>query len=255
MADLPRDKGRWPYEHDIVAQEAGYGSWILWCEALEEEKGSKICGGRLSARGRPCRRQAGWGTSHLGSGRCRKHQGRPPMVPRALLAAESQAMRDGELLSVRDQMITARDLQGVIISELETADIFTLRARAGDAHGRIRRAIKSKDPEALNLAMRDLESALGETGSVVDLYSKLESSIDLIRRLAESEARILKIRHDMVSREQLVHLMGRVSRAFRGSLDRNVPDDRVRRLVMMDFADALSDVFGEPEPMSEGTAA
>lgn len=243
----------WPQGHDKLARAAGFESWQAWAESFEAEKGGKICGGKNPGTKRPCRNWAGFRTGHAGRGRCWRHQGRKPAIPKNLAHAEAVAAADPELLSVRDQMTTARMVQARIIAELEEVDVFSVRSVAGDAHTRIDRAIKAKDPDALTVAMKDLDDALSRTASVVDLYGKLESSIDLIRRLMESEARILKIRHDMVSREQLVALIGRVSRSFRVALDRYVADERIRREVMLHFAESLSDVLGDPASL-EGAA-
>ena len=53
----------------------------------------KQCGAKTRA-GPPCKRQAGWGTSHLGTGRCRRHGGASPQAELAgqLVLARREAM-------------------------------------------------------------------------------------------------------------------------------------------------------------------
>lgn len=39
----------------------------------------KVCGARKKSDGKPCQRPAGWGTSHVGEGRCKLHGGASPI--------------------------------------------------------------------------------------------------------------------------------------------------------------------------------
>jgi hypothetical protein len=46
------------------------------------------CGALAPTTGRPCQLPAGWGTEHVGDGRCRRHPGRPLAPPPPPVAAE-----------------------------------------------------------------------------------------------------------------------------------------------------------------------
>lgn len=82
MADLP-SSGKWSKEHDEQAREAGHLNWLAWIEAIEEERGFKICGARAGSKTKPhpCGKSAGSGTDHKGSGRCKVHGGMAVMGP------------------------------------------------------------------------------------------------------------------------------------------------------------------------------
>lgn len=55
------------------------------------KRGGPKCGGKLHGRDGTCELPAGWGTSHKGYGRCRKHLGNAPTVAKA---AERERLED-----------------------------------------------------------------------------------------------------------------------------------------------------------------
>jgi len=42
----------------------------------------RICGAKSKQTGQPCKQRAGWGTDHVGTGRCKLHGGRSPGAPK-----------------------------------------------------------------------------------------------------------------------------------------------------------------------------
>src|SRR5690554_6337356 len=44
--------------------------------------GEGICGARAKQTGQPCKQKAGWGTDHVGTGRCKLHGGCSPGAPK-----------------------------------------------------------------------------------------------------------------------------------------------------------------------------
>lgn len=83
-----------------------------------------VCGGKKHSDGTPCQRPAGWGTDHVGFGKCKLHMGGVPAVK---AAAEKQRaawqqflldemnpslkvvrqLRDGEDVAARDRIKAA----------------------------------------------------------------------------------------------------------------------------------------------------
>lgn len=241
----PPFRNRWPEKHHEFAREHGFISWEAWCAIIEQERSLKICGGKRPKG--PCRRAAGWGTKHVGRGRCRDHQGRAEDTPKEILLARAMAEQDPELMSVRDQIIAARNVQAMLIEELEKAGPQVIGLRARNASKSLETAVTSGDEGELARAAAEVVAAMEEAGGIVELYDKISGSMGLVAKLTKTEQEILKTRHDMVSREQLANLMGRISRSLEYALARNVPDDRVRKLTLRDFVKALQDVYGDPD--------
>lgn len=101
------------------------------------------CGGKLHGRDGTCDLPAGWGTSHKGFGRCRKHLGNAPTVARAAererVEAEARAELArldvapvdnplAELQKLAGQVLAWKDALGNMVNGL--TDI-----RYGDEHG------------------------------------------------------------------------------------------------------------------------
>lgn len=61
------------------------------------ERNGPYCGGKLHGRDGTCTLPAGWGTDHLGVGRCRKHFGNAPNVVKAAREQELNAQAAAEL--------------------------------------------------------------------------------------------------------------------------------------------------------------
>jgi hypothetical protein len=81
---------------------------------------SPRCGARLLKRGGNCTLPAGWGTSHVGYGRCRKHFGN---APNAIAAAENE----------RVTTQARRLLEGITEFEAVTDPVVRLQLLAGRA--------------------------------------------------------------------------------------------------------------------------
>lgn len=254
MADPVRRGGSkkwfgWTKAHHERAVEAGYDSWPSWIEEIEGEKDFEICG--ASARRGPCSFRAGHGTGHLGRGRCSVHGGKSRGTPTNLVAAERMAAEDHELLSVRREMESASEILDTMFEEMREVGAVTISERTGQAHQELLAAVKSGKLPTIKKATSDLTDVLQMAADYISILDRLERWIDLKRKLTESESRILKTRHDMVTREQLARLVGRVARAMKGALERNVQDERIRHMVRVDMAQDLSDVLGVPEAEPE----
>jgi hypothetical protein len=89
-----------------------------------------ICGATTRS-GTPCQRKAGWGTDHVGSGRCRAHggnAGRPPThglyskTAREGLAAKIREAREHDTQELRDEVAVLRALLTDYLEDVHTVD-------------------------------------------------------------------------------------------------------------------------------------
>lgn len=131
---------------------------------------SSLCGSPTHASGRPCRRPAGWGTSHPGLGHCKLHAGSTP-----------SGIKHAERLAAEQKLVKAADLlraQGV---EPVADPVAALRSVAGE-HRVLTAAARQTMAEA---AERDgLEVTAGQP--IAALYEKsLASTGRLLARMAE----------------------------------------------------------------------
>lgn len=245
MADRPPRDG-WSETHETRARTAGHASYEAWIMELEAEpahKGhprGKICAGWASSRGQPCTQPAGSQTGHLGTGRCKWHFGSTRQarrkMPARILARRAEAVRGAvDLLTVREERATAQELLEMQLEELEEAGVISLRGSAGD----VLHAIKANDPDLLLAAVSVLETALNGASRIEQLYSQIADCLDLIRRLTETEARIVKMKHDVMTREQAGTFLGRVSRELEGGVFDIIGDRQVAERCLARFSDRM----------------
>jgi hypothetical protein len=98
-------------------------------------RGGPKCGGKLHGRDGTCELPAGWGTSHKGWGRCRKHLGNAPTVAKAaerdrleheareaLAVLDMQPVDDPltELQKLAGQVLAWKNAIGRMVNELES---------------------------------------------------------------------------------------------------------------------------------------
>lgn len=90
-----------------------------------------LCGAKTRSReGGTCRKGAGWGTDHLGAGRCRIHAGRPvkhgrySTITRPRIA-ELLARQADELEDPKDLLPEVRLLRALILDYVERHDALT----------------------------------------------------------------------------------------------------------------------------------
>lgn len=164
-------------------------------------------------------------------------------MPARILAARAEAAREEDLLTVREERATARELLVMQLEEVEEAGVLTLREPAED----VLRAIKSQDAAKLALAAPVLEGALNGASRIERLYGQIAGCLDLVRRLTETEARIVKMRHDIMTREQAGTFLGRVSRELEASVNDVIGDRQVGERVLARFSDRMLPYVAPPE--------
>jgi hypothetical protein len=79
----------------------------------------KICGARTKSKAGKCQRVAGWGTDHLGAGKCKLHGGASKGAPKG----SQNALKHGvySKLFTEAEMDAAKAMQGSVDSELAIA--------------------------------------------------------------------------------------------------------------------------------------
>jgi hypothetical protein len=92
------------------------------------ERNRPKCGGKLHGRDATCTLPAGWGTDHVGYGRCRRHFGNAPNVIKAAererTTSEARKLLDGigEYDPVTDPVDELRRLAGRAVRWLDVLE-------------------------------------------------------------------------------------------------------------------------------------
>lgn len=155
---------------------------------MAERQGPK-CGGKLHRKDATCTLPAGWGTEHVGWGRCRKHLGNSPNVVKAAenerAEAAARAALEGisDFAAVEDPVRRLRLLAGRAERFMEIV---------GDRVEELRdvRYSSAKAGEQLRAEIGLYERAMVSTGRLLADLAKLNLDERAVR-LAESQAALV----------------------------------------------------------------
>jgi len=179
-----------------------------------------LCGSPRKGGKPPCRRPAGWGTAHLGTGRCKLHGGNARAGPahpgyrhglrsnRRFVPArwreEYERLRsDEELLSLQDQIRAAEAMELELRTQLDGQE--PVSAAAVREHWqRFLAAVDAGDAAAVQAARGAIEGLLEPACALERMLRKLIEVQQHLARLKATEQRLVALKAEVV-RVQDVH--------------------------------------------------
>jgi hypothetical protein len=133
-----------------------------------------------------------------------------------LAAKYSEALADPELLALRDEVALVQTRETELLEHLDTGLSLARWRAAQQAHTELVIAIQEKDGASVQRALIALEDALGEP--VTNDAAVWEQVVDLSehrRRLVETEHKRLVAMQQMITTEQAMALLARVTESIR----------------------------------------
>lgn len=200
-----------------------------------------------------CRQKAGWGTAHVGSGRCKLHGGATPRgyvlphtthgryskdLPTKLAERYRVAEQDTALYELRDeiQLIDAR--LGELVDRLNTGETIDAWERLQIARQIYLDARNDEDIPRQNQAIASILGIVEHGGSEYFAWREILDYIERRRKLVESERKRLVQLQQMISTERLLGRVGYIVDVIRRHVhDRDVIrriSDEIRRSVTGD---------------------
>lgn len=180
-----------------------------------------------------------------GRNRCRMHGGRSlsgiaspswkhGMYSTALAGlgpladAYKTARQNPALVQLTEQiaLIDARTEQ--LFGRLQTGESQHAWQQAQDALGDLREAQRSKDGAAMVTALTAISAAVEHGQSDAAIWAEITTNIYLRKKLVDSESRRRKDAHEMVTKDQVLAMMGGLAQAVL----QHVPDVRQRQAVV-----------------------
>lgn len=162
---------------------------------------AKHCGARTRA-GTPCRRPAGWGTAHVGEGRCKLHGGNagaPSRNRNAVTTGEYETIWLDQL-DDEERVLFDRILPDVLAQLNDEIRLVTIRER------RMLQRIARLSETDFTLVETSHEEGLGPHGPVDRTTQKREATLGQIQRIEEAltrvqaqKARMLDLKHKIES--------------------------------------------------------
>lgn len=193
------------------------------------------CNARTKSGTGYCEHPAGWGTDHLGEGRCKLHGGaslagrdhpmykhgrRSATLPTRLLADFHQAMNDPALLSLREDIATidARiiDLQ----KRLDTGEAGNLWRLARTAMSRFKSARESSTMEAetkrhiMAEALDELDRLIVKGTSDYRAWDEIAKAMNDRRRMIDSEHKRAVAMGQMMSADAVLTLVDSINKVI-----------------------------------------
>ncbi len=145
------------------------------------------CGARTRA-GSPCRQPRGWGTDHIGTGRCKLHGGRSPIkhgrysqIKRASLReAQERFRQDTDPLDLGDELAMSRALiEDYINSDPADLDIEVLAKLIDGVTKSVLRIGRIESKQAIK--RQDFFRVLQEMGRVVGCHVTDQVALERIK--------------------------------------------------------------------------
>ena len=155
--------------------------------------GKPKCGGRTTAGGQ-CGRPAGWGTDHVGVGRCKLHLGNTPNHRKAgaRMLAESKARQALDEVGVREVDNPLAELRALTGEVVAWKDALARHVAALEDSYRYR---DDKGGEQLRAEVALYERALDRAGKLLETWARL--GIDSM--LADMHVRVTAMQVDALS--------------------------------------------------------
>ena len=175
--------------------------------------------------GRQCRNGAINGTS-----KCRMHGGaslagiaHPNFktgryskdLPARLAARYGEALADPQLLELRDEIALVGTRQSELLGHLDTGLSLQHWKDAQAAHGELLAAIRGKDTAALQIALTALGAALDAGAGDYAVWQEVTEMTEQRRKLVDSEHKRLVAMQQMISTEQAMALLARITESIR----------------------------------------
>jgi hypothetical protein len=152
---------------------------------MTDRNGPK-CGAKRHGTTDTCTLPAGWGTGHVGAGRCRKHLGNSPNVARSAAREQAEAearavLAELDVRPVGNPLLALRRLAGQVIAWQEACARLVNKLEDVRYSGQV----GGMKPEQLRAEVAMYQDAMRQSASVLSSLAKL----DIDARLSTIEQR------------------------------------------------------------------
>ena len=208
----------------------------------------KMCGAK-TRHGTPCK---GWAMAP--SGRCRMHGGLTPRgmaagsfktgrysrsLPVALAAAYEEALAQGNITHLGDELALIETRTKSLLEQLQTAEPlpevwFNLKAALAEFQA----AESIGDPDAGRAALSTMADLIGKGSEQADIWDEALNLVERRRRVVDTETKREVQAHAMISAEQMLTLVGLLISVVRDAVQTYVTDTTIARAILGRIQDA-----------------
>lgn len=144
-----------------------------------------------------------------------KHGRYSDHLPSRLAGRYENALADPLLLELRDEIALVGTRQGELLERLDSGLTLGKWFAAQAAYGDLMMAVEQRDQEAWQGAINALGNALNATGNEGAIWGEVIALSEQRRKLVESEQKRLLTAQQLISAEQAMVLLARVTESIR----------------------------------------
>lgn len=193
-----------------------------------------MCGAKTRA-GTPCQQPAGWGTNHVGNGRCKLHGGKSlggvasgtfkngrysKFLPTRLSEQYEAAINDSELLELRQEIALTDARLTDLLKRVDTGESGKLWADTLSTWLDFKTAVREVDKKKQNEYAAKLDSLISRGHTDYRAWSEIQTTLEQRRKLVESERKRLVEMQQYITSQQAMTLVA----AMIGIIKENVHD-------------------------------
>lgn len=189
------------------------------------------CTAKSKRSGQQCKRHAVAGKTkcHIHGGKSLSGAASPNFktgryskyLPARLAERYQESQTDPQLLALRDEVALVDSRLAELLGRVDTGESRKCWQEAQDAFGELRKARADSNAKGFAAAMAGLESAL-QIGNDYAVWDEISATIDLRKRLVESERKRLVEMQNMITSERAMVLLATVADIIRTHVtDRN----------------------------------
>lgn len=207
--------------------------------ALEIREPDTTCNARKKDGSGHCTNVAGWGTDHVGTGRCKLHGGaslagrehpgykhgrRSMTLPRRMLSDFQDALTDETLLSLRGDIALVDSRLTDLLRRVDTGEAGSLwrQARVAMTKFKAARESSSMEPETKRRVMAEsldeLESIILRGNSDYKAWDEVLRAVNERRRLIESEHKRAVAMGQMMTADAVLTLIDSINRVIQDTI-------------------------------------
>ncbi|MEL7232846.1 MAG: hypothetical protein AAGK74_00040 [Chloroflexota bacterium] len=152
---------------------------------------------------------SGLASPHLKHGRYSKH------LPARLVERYEEAKADGDLVALRDEIALVETRIAELLTRVDSGETKLLWSEARQTMKRLSIAVRAQDGAAMSQLLAHMDDLTRRGDEDFGVWDELQKSLDLKRKLAESEQKRLVAMNQTITVERAMLMMGAVSSIIR----------------------------------------
>lgn len=200
------------------------------------------CGAKTRA-GTPCQQVAGWGTNHVGSGRCKLHGGKSlrgimatdqraglkysKYMPSRLLDRYQDAISDPDILELKHEIALTDGRLADLLTRVDTGESGRIWQKLYKEWAELETAVMEKDQKKQRESIQLIGSLIKQGHNDYAAWREIQDTVDQRRKLVESERKRLVETQQFITAEQAMVLFAAMSAIIK----QHVTDERTRRAI------------------------